>query len=73
MLNETVLVPVVEWSEYFQEFQAYIMECDAETMDVVFAWSIRESPSPFECLEAVTAEWVRMMSNTINYYLEHDR
>lgn len=70
---ETYLIPHVEWNERDQQWHGYIEERRYADGESIMGWWIRESPSPFEVLEAVTTEWVRMTSNTINYYLENER
>lgn len=68
---ETYLIPRVDWDEHEQHWDAIIEERTNDSEDeTVFAWHIRECATPFEALEAVTTEYVRMMSNTFNYYLD---
>lgn len=68
--DPTYLVPRFDWNKDKQCWDAYIEErTNDKEDDVVFAWMVRECATPFEALEAVTTEYVRMASNGINYYL----
>jgi len=70
-VDNTYLIPRVDWNEHFQCWDATIEERTNDKADeVVMAWYVRECATPFEALEAVTTEYVQMMSNTISYYLE---
>jgi hypothetical protein len=70
-LTETYLVPRVDWDEDAKHWDAFIEErTNDEADETVFAWHIRVCATPMEALEAVTTEYVRMMSNMIAYAME---
>jgi hypothetical protein len=71
--DDTYLIQRIEWDEYDKHWDAWIEErANDETDIVVFAWQFRDCATPFEALEVVTNEYVRMMSNTIGYYLSQE-